>query len=230
MSRGIIVVLVPLLFVSTGCFENRPWPVGVLEEVPAELAFVVAKESQFRVSEAPEGMAPGTEIDDIDSLNGCWGRVGSEVVYDIPNFPDGDDEIIDKTILIARVLKVDVERATLERQTLFGFEEGLGLYGGLKGLFAYKSNIESLDSKEMTERFVYGESALMSETDVVPPNIWAQLAVEISIGLRETFVFTVDGNTLLTMVTAYPDDLPEPGEEPGDPDPVLVWKRFECPH
>ena len=202
-------------------FELEDLPLRIAE-VPAELQFVLDNRELFEGDAHPlEEVTPGTIVDDpAEGLSGCWGRVATEEVDDSPIGEDGGEGgLVD--VLVAEVLRFDLDTGMVQQQKLIGVEQPLMMYGDLPAVVVFDIDLLSLSDDQIELEFADGDGGVINDDGTLGADLLVLLQVSFSLGARITQLLTLNGDALATW-TATADS------EPQDAINQRSWFRFDC--
>ena len=184
-----------------------------LQEVPRELQTVLDNREFFIAREHPlVDVLPGTEIEPLDSLNGCWGRVELESL--------GDDDSFEW--VVAEAWRIDLGANTLDEYIMKGVDGTPCLSDHRPIVQSFHNTIQETDDTRVTVRSESGLAAGLDDDGSLSFHQLGIVGIAVSIDQERFFFFSVEGDYLITS------------EEPYDPQQPLradmdFWVRFECP-
>lgn len=190
----------------------------LLAEIPVELQLVLDDRDRFTISEnhPMRDVTPGTIRDDVDSLNGCWGRIETERQTNL----DASDTV---ELVQAEAWRIDLRNEggmTLDAQIMTGV---FGLPCSVDDRPRVQSlavSILEIDDSTVRLRATSGQSAGLDDDGSLSTHEVAR-AITYFATQEGEFRFTVEGDSLITT---------EEGYDPNDPsvEDVNLWIRFEC--
>ena len=211
MSRGRLVVhglLVAGLSLSLGgCPSGELAPLDV--QVPAHLQSVFNDVDSFRAApnDPFESIAPGTAVDDLSGLDGCWGT----------SFTESDAE---SEIGLYVAYHFDAAAGTFARWSTVGLIAG-GLWPSLPVVSGEEGTFTIVDANHVllsTERY-------LANIDPDTSRIFADVQ-EIGGGstpTERTALVTLQGDQMLFFIDV------ETANDVDEADERAIFFRFECP-
>ena len=203
-----------LLSTLFGCWSGLPL---LPEEIPQEVLEVDADHEGYSEDGHPlADVAPGTVIDDLSQLDGCWGRFENEVV-------EASDSTESYEIRTSEVWAVDaanrrIWQYRLSRSDAFLTHPWIG-YPALLDVELTEYRI--LDENKIEREYVDGQAGAIDEQGNLVFYRGALVSAGFNIGLVLESRVTIQGDFLLL------DD----GfvSEPPDGTAVSLWRRLpEC--
>jgi hypothetical protein len=184
-----------------------------LAEVPVELQTVLDYQEFFIAREHPlVDTLPGTEIDALESLNGCWGRVELETVGD-----DGSFEW-----LVAEAWHLDLDAGTLDEYIMKGVD-GVPCFTDTRPIVqSFGDGIVGTEADRVTIQTEDGLAGGLEEDGSLSSHELGAIGVAVSVGHERFFLFTVEGEYLITSEEQYDPQQPLRAD-------IDYWTRFECP-
>lgn len=195
---------------ATGCVGGQPLFSDPDFEAPAVLQYVQDNVGEFLSdpNEPLANVAPGTVIDDLSAIDGCWGALFTAEVGPYAFFV---------------AYHFDVENGVFSRYSTLAFSNGAAflrfhLVSVEEGPFAFVGD----------NALILTDEHLLSNYDMVNNQITGTL-VEIerdpnSPPVQRDALVTLDGERMLLFI-----DVAAPEDVTSDSD-VLVFQRFECPN
>lgn len=184
-----------------------------LQAVPGELQTVLDYQEFFITREHPLVDAlPGTEIEPLESLDGCWGRVELESL--------GDDDSFEW--VVAEAWRVDLSANTLDEYIMKGVDGTPCLSDQRPIVQSFHNTIQQTDDMRVTVRTESGLAAGLDNDDSLSFHELGIVGIAVSIDQERFFRFSVEGDYLITSEEQYDPQQPLRAD-------MDFWVRFECP-
>ncbi len=184
-----------------------------LREVPGELQTVLDHREFFIALEHPlVDVLPGTDIEPLESLNGCWGRVELESL--------GDDDSFEW--VVAEAWRVDLSANTLDEYIMKGVDGTPCLSDQRPIVQSFHNTIQQTDDMRVTVRTESGLAAGLDDDDSLSFHELGIVGIAVSIDQERFFLFSVEGDYLITSEEQYDPQQPLRND-------MDFWVRFECP-
>ena len=184
-----------------------------LVEMPITLQTVLDFREFFIARDHPlVDTLPGTEIDPIESLDGCWGRVEVEQLADDGSF----------AWEVAEAWRIDLAAGTLDEFILKGVDGVPCLSDDRPMVQTFVNTIVETSETRITLRTDDGQAAGLEDDETLGSHELAVVGVAVSIDRERFFYFTVDGDYLISSEEGY--DPQEPLRADMD-----FWVKFGCP-
>lgn len=190
----------------------------LLAEIPVELQLVLDDEDRFTITaDHPlRNVRPGADRDDVDALNGCWGRIETERTTS----SDGSETI---EFVVAEAWRIDLRS---EQDLTLDSYKMTGVFG-VPCSEDDRPRIQSLawSILEITEATVrirasVGASAGLNTDGSLSTHEVARAFTYLPKGDAE-ISYTVEGDNLMTSEEGYDPDNPSTED-------IDLWVRFEC--
>ena len=184
-----------------------------LHEVPGELQTVLDHREFFIAREHPlVDVLPGTQIEPLESLNGCWGRVELESL--------GDDDSFEW--VVAEAWRVDLSANTLDEYIMKGVD-GTPCLGDQRPIVqSFHNTIQQTDDMRVTVRTESGLAAGLDDDGSLSFHQLGIVGIAASIDQERFFLLSVEGDYLITSEEQYDPQQPLRAD-------MDFWVRFECP-
>jgi hypothetical protein len=234
LSRTVLpAVCLTGLVVSSGCglFPQIAPP----KEIPAEISAVIANRDSVRVMEDDPFFhtQPGTVIDDLGGLDGCWASyVNISSPQDTPFFPAGTP-LMDTY----EFYRLDFQTAQMEHQvygelTVASFASTIAYDGTftIDGDNRLEFTVHTMRTFDpfTGDTLIFPDDLLsmMEASDEYDEETRGEMLAELQADMIWEYLVTLDGDRVL-FVPVWDDE--ETGEEVADPNEASVCVRFDCP-
>lgn len=195
-----------------GCVQGPTIPPVEDIEVPALVAPVVEDPPAYEAGDDDPllDVEPGTAIDDLALLDGCWGST----------FTQTSDESLAENVVLAVAIQFDVEASTYALFTAIAIEEG-GLWPLLPVIAGDDGTYEVRDDKIID---LSGENYYSNvEDDADISTMVLEADVPSDVAPDRPALITLDGDEMLLYLGIESvDDVDETEERP-------VFFRIDCP-
>lgn len=185
---------------------------SALKEFPPELRYVVDHREVFEAGNHPlEDVQPGSVIDAIEGLDGCWGRVETEFVVDDPDQP----------FTSAEMLRIDLAGGSLARQRFVGVDGPVPCTADPRP-FVMDWRFVITDTSDGTLTLEWASRAEAGIDDDGTLSFYFLFQAGFLLAASdEELVFSLQGDDLVTAGSRYDPENPSP-------DDLDLWRRFSC--
>ena len=212
MSRGWTKAAFTIGFVLAmwivGCDAGLSVPIDV--RVPPEVQYVFDHVADFRspADDPLESVEPGTVMDDLAGLSGCWAKMFTEAQ-------------VQSGLAFFAVYHFDAAAGTFTRWSLVGLESG-GLWPVLPVISAETGVFEVASATTIRMTVQRNFANMDVDTGEVLSEL-REIPVEREEPLVRTALVTLDGERMLLYIdTETPEEVDADEERP-------IFYRFDCP-
>ncbi len=186
---------------------------SALKEFPPELRYVVDHREVFEAGNHPlEDVQPGSVIDAIEGLDGCWGRVETEFALNDPDHP----------FTSAEMLRIDLAGGSLARQRFVGVDGPVPCTGDSRPVVMDRRFVivDTSDGTLTLEEVSTAAAAGIDDDGTLSFHYLGTLVLAFAADDAE-LVFSLQGDDLVTAGFRYDPENPSV-------DDLDLWRRFSC--
>ena len=186
---------------------------SALKEFPSKLQYVVDHREVFEAGNHPlEDVEPGSVIEAIEGLNGCWGRVETQFALNDPDQP----------FAVAEVLRIDLAGGSVARQRFVGVDGPVPCTGDPRPVVMDRRFVirDTSDGTLTLEEMSTAAPAGIDDDGALSFHYLASLALALFADDAE-LRFSIQGDNLVTAGPPFDPDDPSIGN-------VGLWRRFSC--
>jgi hypothetical protein len=184
-----------------------------LSTIPGDLQYVLDNRATFELSDHPlRNVLPGTVLEPLDALNGCWGRVETESLGDDGSF----------IWVVAEAWRIDLDAETLDEHIIKGLD-GTPCFSDDRPIVqSFQDTTLQTGSQRVTVRTDNGLAAGLDDDGGLSRHELGTVGAALSIERERFFYFSVQTDYLVTSEEQY---------NPEEPlvDDLDFWVRFPCP-